>query len=35
MKYDETCGKHEDMLFHKGGVCDTQEIQGNSRNCLV
>ena len=19
---------HEDMLFHKGGVCDTLEIQG-------
>ena len=27
MKYDETCGKHEGMLFHKRGVCDTHEIQ--------
>ena len=34
MKYDETCGKHEGMLFHKGGVCDTHEIQGNSRELL-
>ena len=34
MKYDETCGKHEGMLFHKEGVCDTHEIQGNSRELL-
>ena len=34
MKYNETCGKHEGMLFHKGGVCDTHEIQGNSRELL-
>ena len=26
--YDEA-RVHEDMLFHKGGVCDTYEIQGN------
>ena len=23
-------GVHEDMLFHKGGVCDTHENSGNS-----
>ena len=28
--HDETC-MHEGMLFHKGGVCDTHEIQGRSR----
>ena len=28
--HDETC-KHEGMLFHKGGVCDTHEIQGKTR----
>ena len=28
-RYDETCA-HEDMLFHKGRVCDTHEIQGIS-----
>ena len=32
--HDETCSKHEGMLFHKGGVCDTQEIQGKSRELL-
>ena len=34
MAYDihnETCVKHEDMLDYKGGVCDTHEIQGKSR----
>ena len=29
-----TCGKHEDMLSYKGGVCDTHEIQGKSRELL-
>ena len=28
--HDVTC-KHEDMLFHKGGVCDTHEILGKTR----
>ena len=32
--HDETCGKHEGMLFYKGGVCDTHEIQGKSRELL-
>ena len=33
-RYDETCSKHEGMIFYKGGVCDTHEIQGKSRESV-